>query len=368
MRIQRPRGTGRIFQRGAIWWIKYHRDGQSFRESSGSKNRNHAERLLKSRLGEIADERFKGLSDRRLTMANLFDLVIDDYKIGNKRSLRDVEWRSQKHLLPRFEKMKASKFGSIHIRRYVSERRRDGASDSTINRELAIIRRGFTLARESDPPLLTYAPHIPKLDEDNARQGFLEHEQYVALLNVLPHHLKCLLVVGYHVGNRIGELRKLEWSQVDLRAKEIRMQKRQVKGKKPRTLPIYGEMTSWLETQKCERDSKWPDCDLVFHYLGRPIGSHIKGWQKACDDAGLPWLRFHDLRRSAVRNLERAGVPRRVAMAITGHRTESVYLRYDIVNSQDIRNAAQKMEQFLDRQKSLGTKSRSLGTEPGKEK
>jgi site-specific recombinase XerC len=172
----------------------------------------------------------------------LFDLVVEDYHIANKRSVRDVEWRRDKHLVPRFGTTKTSEFGSLQIRRYISERRREGASDSTINRELSIVRRGFGLAMKSDPPLLTYAPHIPKLDEDNVRQGFVEYNQYVALRNALPAHLKCLQVVGYHVSNRVVELRKLEWPQVDLRGREIRLQKRQVKRKRQRTLPIYDEM------------------------------------------------------------------------------------------------------------------------------
>jgi integrase len=76
----------------------------------------------------------------------------------------------------------------------------------------------------------------------------------------------------------------------------------------------------WHEMQKVEHDAARKDCPLVFHYLGRPIGSHIKGWDKACNAVGPPGLHFHDLRRSAVRNLERAGVPRQVAMKITGTR------------------------------------------------
>jgi CHC2 zinc finger/Phage integrase family/DNA primase catalytic core, N-terminal domain len=130
-----------------------------------------------------------------------------------------------------------------------------------------------------------------------------------------PH----LFVVGYHVGNRAGELKKLKWHQVDLKGREIRLNRKQTKGKKNRTLPIYGDMASWLEMQKTQRDEFWPDCELVFHYLGKPIGSHIKGWNRACESAGLAGLHFRDLRRSAVRNLERSGVPRKIAMSITGH-------------------------------------------------
>lgn len=106
-------------------------------------------------------------------------------------------------------------------------------------------------------------------------------------------------------------------------------------------------MKEFLLWQKTERDQLFPDCPWVFRYTDRQIGSHIKGWAKGCNNAGLAGLHFHDLRRSAVRNMERAGIPRNVAMAVSGHRTEAVYRRYDIVNSQDLRNAAAKMETYL---------------------
>ena len=88
-----------------------------------------------------------------------------------------------------------------------------------------------------------------------------------------------------------------------------------------------------------ERDRYWPAGPLVFYYLGRPIGSHIKGWKEACRRLGVPGLLFHDLRRSAVRNLERAGFPRKLAMSISGHKREAVYLRYDIVSPEDLKIA-----------------------------
>jgi integrase len=119
-----------------------------------------------------------------------------------------------------------------------------------------------------------------------------------------------------------------------------------------RTLPIYGEMKHWLAIQKQERDQKWPDCPRVFHYLGRPIGSHIKGWKEACGRAGVPGLLFHDLRRCAVRNMERAGFPRKLAMSISGHKTEAVYRRYDIVSPEDLKIARAKMETYLDQRQS----------------
>jgi integrase len=155
-------------------------------------------------------------------------------------------------------------------------------------------------------------------------------------------------VVGYHVGCRLGELRKLQWSQVDFATGEIKLAKRQTKGKAARTLPLYGEMREWLLMLKADRDQNWPACPHVFHYQGRPLGSHLKGWKKGCESAQMPDLHFHDLRRSAVRNMERAGIPRKVAMAISGHKTEAVYRRYDIVSPQDLKIAATKMEHYFE--------------------
>jgi integrase len=344
--MRKPK-LGSVYLRGSIYWIKYYRNGQPFRESSESEAYEEAERLLKRRQGEIVTGKFAGLTPERVRIGRLIDLVIEDYEDNGRRNLRDVKWRAERHLRPKLAEIRAADFGTNQIKRYVSDRRRAGAADATINRELAIIRRGFNLALHADPPMIARAPHIPKLQEENVRQGFLEHTQYLTLRGVLPDHLKAIFVVGYHVGVRSGELRKITWSQIDIAGKEIRLGGNQTKNKKPRTLPIYGEMPHWLEMQKAERDQLWPNSPWVFHYRGRPIGSHRKGWKDACERAGLPGLLFHDLRRSAVRNMERAGIPRNVAMGITGHRTENVYRRYDIVSRQDLTTAGEKMERYL---------------------
>jgi integrase len=344
---KRPNGTGSLFRRGRFWWIKYHRNGEQYRESSKSEYKQDAKDLLARRLGDISTGKFQGLAPERITIQQLCELVIEDYEHNRKRSTQDAKWRAAANIYPAIGNLRAHQFGLAQVKRYVADRRRAGAADATINRELAIVRRGFTLALENDPPLVHRAPHIPKLDEDNVREGFVEDSQYRTLRDRLPAHLRCLLVVGYHVGCRRGELRKIEWPQVDFEANEIKLAKRQTKGKAPRTLPIYGDMREWLLMQKAERDQDWSECPLVFHYLGRPIGSHMKGWEKACAAAGLPGLHFHDLRRSAIRNMERAGIPRKIAMSISGHKTEAVYRRYDIVSPQDLKIAAAKLEAYI---------------------
>lgn len=345
-------GHGSVYQRGRIWWIQYWKTGIPYAESSKSSDKAEAERLLCQRLGERATDRLQGTASRKITIAQLCDLVIEDYKISKKRSLADVIWRTDKNIKRELGKIRAVDFGTAHIQKYITTRRVEGAMDGTINRELTIVRRGFSLALKADPPLVSRAPYICRLEEDNARQGFLEDSQYVKVRDALPERLKALFVVGYHVGVRLGELRKIEWSQVDLKAGEIRLHKKQTKGKKARTIPIYGEMRSWLEMQKARRDQMWPACPWVFNHYNRGLDGHITGFVEACVAAGVPNLRFHDLRRSAIRNMERAGIPRKIAMEISGHKTEAVYRRYDIVSPQDIRLAAAKMENYFEGLKS----------------
>ncbi len=348
---RRPNGTGSIYLRGRIWWVQYYRQGRPFNESSKSTEKADAEKLLRKRLGEIAEGRFQGLTPERITIRQICELVCEDYQISGKRSAATIAYRIQRHIVPAVGTVRASQFGSLHIQRYIARRREEGAADSTINRELAVLRRGYNLALRADPPLVARAPHFPTLEEANVRQGFIEHEQYVRLRDALPRHLKALFVVGYHTGARVGELRKVNrHAQLDLAAGEIRLFGEQTKNKRPRTLPIYGEMRPWLEFQIAELSQKFPECPWLFHYRGRAIGAHLAGWKKACEAAGVPGLHFHDLRRTAVRNMERAGIPRKVAMEISGHRTESVYRRYDIVSQRDLRVAAARLEAYFDRE------------------
>jgi integrase len=316
MARRRTKGTGSIFRRDRIWFIQYIWQGERQRESSHSEDRETAQQLLAKRLGDIASGQYLGIEAGKATIGNLIDLVVEDYRFRKLRSLATVEWRAKAHL-EQLRSLPASKFTATEAKRYVAARRAAGAEDPTINRELSIIRRGFTLARQSDPPLVHRVPHIPKLGEDNVRQGFLEPEQYGKVLEELPERLKALFVCAYHVGTRKGELRKIRWEQVDFDAGLIHLAARQTKAKAARSLPIYGEMGRWLRMQW---DSRAPECPWVFHHRGMPVGAQLRGWREACERAGLPGLLFHDLRRSAVRNMKRAGVQDKVAMEISDHR------------------------------------------------
>jgi integrase len=259
MAKRRTRGCGSVFQVGRIWYIQYYDHGRKISESSHSSDRQQAEDLLKQRLADVVCGR--DVAPSKATVADLCDLVLADYRLRKRRDLNTVEWRYKAHVEPALGSVQAARLTAAQIRAYLEDRRKAGAADATINRELAIVRRAFILAKREEPPLVARTPYIPKLEEDNARQGFLEPEQYEKLLEELPTNLKALYVCGYHVGARKGELLKIEWSQVDFDARVIRLTAGQTKGKKPRCLPIYGDMERWLRLQQRECPK---ECSFVF--------------------------------------------------------------------------------------------------------
>lgn len=342
------RGMGSVYLRGDVYWIKYYRNGKPKRESSHSKKRDDALRLLKQRQGEIVTGKYIGVGPEKIRLSALFEMVIDDYIDKEKRDLYIVKKRIEKHLDSALGKVRAADFGTDHVKKYIRDRKASAKkpSNATINRELAILRRAFTLAAQCNPPKVGRIPTIEELPEENTRQGFVEHPQYLALRDELPGYARLALVIGYHCGNRKGEILALEWSMIDLKSKEIRIPGRLTKNKKQKTIPIYGEMGHWLSMAKAERDAKHPGCKWVINEEGKRLTHFRRSWASACTRVGLDDLLFHDLRRSAVRNMERAGIPRAVAMAISGHETETVYRRYAIVSMRDLKDAGSKLESF----------------------
>lgn len=185
---------------------------------------------------------------------------------------------------------------------------------------------------------------FPKLTEGEPRKGFLKPELYQKLLFELPEELRLLFVVAYHVGLRKGALLRIKWSQVDLQAHTIWMEGRRSNRKpEPVAVPIYGDVRKFIEMQP-------QTSEYLFARGAKPIRNFRESWQLACQRSGVPGFLFHDLRRTAVRNLRRAGVPETVIMTITDHRTRSVFERYNITDQTDTLEAGRKAEEFLSKE------------------
>ena len=348
--IYRPKYTDRQGNKrqSGIWWIAYYAHGKQIRESTDTTDYGEAKDMLKQKEADACKGRMTKSVERKVLFSELAELVLKDYELNGYRSVEDTEARLRLHILPLFEKMKASQINEIYIDSYVLHRRNEAASNGTINRELSTIKRAFTLGIQKR--IVSDKPHISLLQEADPRQGFFEREQYEAIRKHLPEWVRPVTDFAYITGWRKSEILSLQWRHVDFKAGNVRLEPGTTKNREARQFSFTAELRMILERQKTINDNlaqKGKICPWVFTYKnGKRLGEFKHSWKTACRKAGLPGKLMHDFRRTAVRNLVRAGIPERVAMKMTGHKTRSVFERYNIVSEADLFEAAARLDAF----------------------
>lgn len=354
------RGLGFVFQptyrdkttgekrTAATWWISYSVHGKRHKENAKSTNRADAVRLLKQKIGEAQMGKPVGSEIERTTLDDLIALVENHYKANGLRSSKRIPIAAR-HLREFFEgNPKAREITSGRITAYVARRLEQGASKASINIEQAFLRRGFMLAAKEGA--VAAKPEMSMLKLDNARQGFFEREQFEAVLRHLPEHLRPVVQAAYFTGWRRNEILTRQWRHVDLERGILRLESTDSKNKHGREFPLYAlpELRGVFAEQR-ERVSEivrttgqiipW----VFVSPAGAPLVDFRNAWRTACRLAGVPGRLLHDCRRTAVRNLERAGVPRSTAMKLTGHKTDAIYNRYAIVDSAMLEEGVAKL-------------------------
>lgn len=344
----RPRGTGSIFKQNGsrFWWVCYYVNGKPVRESCGSEKITDAQNLLKEKNGQVVSGNFVSTKVQRITVAELFEAVLTDYR-NNEKTIAWAERVWKLHLKPFFGDMRATNVGTDQIAAYISERKsgEEPAANGTINRELALLRRAFTLGYKSKPrkvsSLLDLSEHM--LEENNVRTGFVDESQYRTLADKAARQLwlRAMLALGYTYGFRKAELLNMKLGQVDLLGRTIRLNPGETKNGEGRTVTLT-EACYALVAELAR--GKQPEDSLLTRASGEAVKDFRCAWSALTEAAKMPGLLFHDLRRSAVRNMVRRGVTERVAMRISGHKSRSVFDRYDIVSESDLADAALKVE------------------------
>jgi integrase len=225
-------------------------------------------------------------------------------------------------------------------------------ANGTINRELSVLGTAFKLGLEHGKVMRRPVIHL--LKEAKPRQGFFEEHQFLSVRKHLAEDLQVAVTIMWLYGWRRSEVMSLQLSQIDLEAGTLRLEPGTTKNHDGRVVYVY--MTPELKTVVTAQIGRVKVLSrrlgrvlpqLFVHlrgcYTGQPVYDFRKAWSHACERVGLVGMLRHDFRRSAVRNMERAGVPRSVAMKISGHKTESIYRRYAIVCESDIQDATRRL-------------------------
>lgn len=332
---------GSVYRRGTKYWIQYYQGGKPIRESSHSEDKRDATKLLTIREYDIQQGKFP----ERIRKINLSEILSDletFYHNNNLRSLRRLQI-SRQHLLHYFGDIPLKSLNGSLIGGYINHRKLQGKKGGTINRELSALKKALSLAKRNGK--VAVIPYIGKLAESNPREGFIENDDYIRLLKALPPHLHLPLSLGFNVGMRKGEILSLEKSQVDLATMSIRLTPAQCKNKTGRTVPLLGDLQERVLAALADGNG------FLCNHNGKRLIDFRRSWLMATQEVGLKGLLFHDLRRSAVRNMVRADIPEIIAMSITGHKTRSIFDRYDIVSGKDLEDAKRKMDIYLEKHK-----------------
>jgi integrase len=375
MRRAKGEGSLLLLKGCSIFYAQYYQNGRKIRVSTGKRIKQEALVELRRLMGR-ADQGLTPITDlRKITYADLRSGIIANYTekgnrtleqradgtetIGGLKTLDDFFGFSDKNPGPPITAITTDS-----ARAFAKAQRAAGYSSATINRSLACLRRMLAIARE-DGKIQT-VPVIRLLKEPAPRRGFVTQKQFDELLAALPTHLRPLIQFLYWCGCRRGEAKAIQWEQVDLDARLIRLEADQTKNSEQRIIPLPSVVAEELSRVEPKTGSVFDATNLRTE------------WAKACTVVGLgrmeeqesakghKWQQYsgllvHDLRRSAIRNMVAAGNPQNWCMAISGHKTASVFRRYAIVDTADLTTAMQRIEAAALRESRIGV---NLGKKP----
>lgn len=350
------RGDGWLRKEYGIWRAVFYWRGRKVVQSLRTADEDVArKRLVALRRARERGE-YQHHTERRVTVGELLDDYLADLERQGRASLPKARSHS-KAVRDDLGHRQARELTSDMVHGLALRWLRAGTARATVNRRLEALGRAFRLARRQTPPKVREIPHFELLHVENTRRGFIEPAELDRLLQHLPADLADFTEWCYVVGMRRGEAAQLTFAMLDRSAPvawELKIPAAICKNRDGRVLPVVGRARRVMERRLKERRLDTP---LIFHRRleagrrpggGQPILDMRIAWKNALKKAGLPKDRlFHDLRRSAARNMTQAGVSEKDAMLVTGHKTRSMFDRYNIRTVDDARAALERQERFF---------------------
>ena len=342
--MPRTRGRGHLYRQphSAIWWMQWHSGGRRYRESSGMRDFNEAEGVLRRRIAETVV-----LGPQVPASMTVADLVLEKLRHEDEASFKDTRSNRRRwelHLKPALGHVRVRDLRTSRLREYRRQRTAEGAPPTTVNRELSVVRAAYRLAWNDDRIRLSDIPSFPMESERaSVRKGFLRDSQYRKVFDACMKEglwLAAAFQVAWSYGWRRNEIFPMRVSQLDFSGPGC-IHLPDSKNESGRIMVMTAKVTRLLK--KCVK-GKGPDGFVFTRNSGRPVRSHYKAWRRAVTAAGVPALRLHDLRRTATRNLVRAGIPKHLAQEVTGHKDAAVFDRYDITSLPDLAWAAKALD------------------------
>lgn len=331
------------------YYLRYNRNGKKHQISLHTTKLNLAIKRAKEKIEALGRGEKVGAEKNQLRFKGMVELIRKRYEFRGNRSTDRLEDHIN-DLLEFFENDRAADITAERIEAFVEDRHGKGLSYATIALRLAALRHMFKLAELKG--LIGQRPAFPELEKSKPRTGFFEKESFSKVCGYLPAEVQPVARFGYFTGWRLNEILGMKWDQVDFEGGTVRLWPGTTKNDKGRQFPFsyLPVLQDLLEEQSAYtaavEKATGKKIAWVFHRNGRPIKSFKGAWQSACQKAEVPERIFHDLRRTAVRNLIRAGVSEHTAMLLTGHKTRSVFDRYDIQSTKDLEEAAVKLAKF----------------------
>lgn len=335
-------GDGSIFRRRGVWYAQLYISGRRVVESLRTTDEEQARRRLAALRRRRDRGRYLDPGQRRVTVGELLDDLEAHLEVRGAAGLAKAR-STMVAVRDAFGGLPAAELDTAAVERAQRAWMRDGRAAATVNRRCELLRQAYRIAARRTPPKVVSVPHVPLLAVNNARQGFLSPGEIQRLLAaVADPDVRDFLEWSAWTGMRPNESRQLTWASVDREARTLALPAQAAKTRRGRTLALEGPLWTVIERRLAARRL---GCPLVFHRVargeaGRPVRDVRKAFASALKAAELPTtLRPYDLRRSAVRNLIRAGVDQAVAMKISGHITDATFRRYNIVSEEDVRAA-----------------------------